>query len=51
VNMKTGVATLLAGDSGRVSGLVMPNDRPGAPSDSGTQTKAPPDQKKPGTTP
>jgi lipopolysaccharide export system protein LptA len=26
VNMKTGVATLLAGDSGRVSGLVVPND-------------------------
>src|SRR5665213_2958453 len=24
VNMKTGVATLLAGDTGRVSGLVMP---------------------------
>jgi lipopolysaccharide export system protein LptA len=27
VNMKTGVATLLAGDTGRVNGLVVPNDR------------------------
>jgi len=27
VNMKTGIATLLAGDSGRVSGLVVPNDQ------------------------
>ncbi len=27
VNMKTGVATLLSGDSGRVSGLVVPNDQ------------------------
>ena len=27
VNMKTGVATLLSGDSGRVSGLVVPNVR------------------------
>jgi lipopolysaccharide export system protein LptA len=51
VNMKTGVSTLLAGDSGRVSGLVMPNDKPGPSSDSGTQTKTPPEQKKPGTTP
>jgi lipopolysaccharide export system protein LptA len=27
VNMKTGLATLLSGDSGRVSGLVVPNDK------------------------
>ena len=27
VNMKTGVATLLSGDRGRVSGLVVPNDQ------------------------
>jgi lipopolysaccharide export system protein LptA len=33
VNMKTGVATLLAGDSGRVSGLVVPNDQSSPPSD------------------
>ena len=35
VNMKTGVATLLAGDSGRVSGLMVPNDQsnPGVASD------------------
>jgi lipopolysaccharide export system protein LptA len=30
VNMKTGVATLLAGDSGRVTGLVIPNDQSNA---------------------
>ena len=30
VNMKTGVATLLAGDTGRVTGLVMPNERESA---------------------
>jgi lipopolysaccharide export system protein LptA len=27
VNMKTGIATLLAGNSGRVSGLIVPNDQ------------------------
>jgi lipopolysaccharide export system protein LptA len=27
VNMKTGIATLLAGDTGRVTGLVVPNDQ------------------------
>jgi lipopolysaccharide export system protein LptA len=43
VNMKTGVATLLAGDSGRVNGLVMPNDR-SAPGP-GDETK---DKPKPG---
>jgi lipopolysaccharide export system protein LptA len=31
VNMKTGVATLLSGDSGRVSGLVVPNDQSNPP--------------------
>ena len=31
VNMKTGVATLLAGDSGRVSGLVVPNEQTNPP--------------------
>src|ERR1019366_7126497 len=40
VNMKTGVATLLAGDSGRVSGLVIPNDK-STPSD--TPAKGTPD--------
>jgi lipopolysaccharide export system protein LptA len=50
VNMKTGVATLLAGDSGRVTGLVVPNQQTGEAS-SGTNGKAPPAQPKPGTTP
>jgi lipopolysaccharide export system protein LptA len=31
VNMKTGVATMLSGDSGRVSGLVVPNDQSNPP--------------------
>jgi lipopolysaccharide export system protein LptA len=31
VNMKTGIATLLAGDTGRVTGLVVPNDQASAP--------------------
>jgi lipopolysaccharide export system protein LptA len=31
VNMKTGVATLLSGDNGRVSGLVVPNDQSNPP--------------------
>ena len=31
VNMKTGVATLLSGDSGRVSGLMVPNDQSNPP--------------------
>jgi lipopolysaccharide export system protein LptA len=31
VNMKTGIATLLSGDSGRVSGLVVPNDQSSPP--------------------
>ena len=41
VNMKTGVATLLAGDSGRVSGLVTPNDQSSPPLDNGAQTMSP----------
>src|SRR6202035_5477742 len=32
VNMKTGVANLLAGEGGRVSGLVVPNDQSNPPS-------------------
>jgi lipopolysaccharide export system protein LptA len=54
VNMKTGIATLLAGDSGRVTGLVTPNDQSGAPNDgSGTDAKggAARDKPKPGTAP
>jgi lipopolysaccharide export system protein LptA len=31
VNMKTGLATLLSGDNGRVSGLVVPNDQSSPP--------------------
>jgi lipopolysaccharide export system protein LptA len=46
VNMKTGVATLLAGNSGRVSGLVIPNDRSNPPPGNDTQSKP-----KPGGTP
>ena len=46
VNMKTGVATLLAGDSGRVSGLVVPNDQSNAPLGNATQTRPPDDQAK-----
>src|SRR5580658_3323735 len=52
VNMKTGIATLLAGDSGRVTGLVVPNDQSGAPNDgSGTDAKGggTQTQSKPGT--
>jgi lipopolysaccharide export system protein LptA len=54
VNMKTGIATLLAGDSGRVTGLVVPGDQSGAPNDaSATDSKgnATPNQPKPGTAP
>jgi lipopolysaccharide export system protein LptA len=51
VNMKTGVATLLAGDSGRVSGLVVPNQQPGAAPDSDIKARPPPGQPKQGTTP
>jgi lipopolysaccharide export system protein LptA len=43
VNMKTGVATLLAGDSGRVTGLMTPNDQSTPPLDkkpTGEQPKA-----------
>lgn len=46
VNMKTGIATLLAGPGGRVSGLVMPNDQSsgvlaGAPPGKGASDKQP----------
>ncbi len=44
VNMKTGVATLLAGDSERVSGLVTPNEQSN-PADAGSPAAKP----KPGT--
>jgi lipopolysaccharide export system protein LptA len=44
VNMKTGVATLLAGDNGRVTGLVVPNDAP-PPADNAP--KPPPGAAKP----
>ncbi len=47
VNMKTGVATLLAGDSGRVSGLVVPNDQTAPAPDA----PAGPPRTKPGGTP
>jgi lipopolysaccharide export system protein LptA len=52
VNMKTGIATLLAGDNGRVTGLVVPNDQSGVPNDaSGADAKggAAQSQPKPGT--
>jgi lipopolysaccharide export system protein LptA len=52
VNMKTGIATLLAGDNGRVTGLVVPNDQSGVPNDaSGADAKggATQSQPKPGT--
>jgi lipopolysaccharide export system protein LptA len=51
VNMKTGVATLLAGDSGRVTGLMMPNDQSNPPADTGAKSKQPGDQPKPGAKP
>ena len=40
VNMKTGVATLLAGDSGRVGGLVVPNEQSNPQSDNTATPKA-----------
>jgi len=46
VNMKTGVATLLAGDSGRVSGLMVPNDQSNP--DTSQRDKPAGDQPKPG---
>jgi hypothetical protein len=45
VNMKTGVATLLAGNSGRVSGLVVPNDQSNPLPD--TQAGKPPEGSQP----
>jgi lipopolysaccharide export system protein LptA len=51
VNMKTGVATLLAGDTGRVTGLVTPNDKSTpAPDEHGGQ-KPSPDHPKTGAAP
>ncbi len=47
VNMKTGVATLLAGDTGRVTGLVVPNDQSNPSATNDAQGKPAPD-KKPG---
>ena len=49
VNMKTGIATLLSGDSGRVTGLVVPNDQSGAPPDGVAKSSR--DQPKPGGSP
>jgi lipopolysaccharide export system protein LptA len=51
VNMKTGVATLLSGENGRVAGLVVPNDQNGLPPDSDQQGKAPRPPAKAGATP
>jgi lipopolysaccharide export system protein LptA len=51
VNMKTGVATLLAGDTGRVSGLVVPNDKSNPAPGDDALTKPAPAQAKPGGTP
>ncbi len=51
VNMKTGVATLLAGDSGRVSGLVVPNDQSSPPPGAGPQGTPPRGKPKTGGTP
>ena len=39
VNMKTGLATLLAGDGGHVSGLVVPNDQSNPPPGNAGQNK------------
>jgi lipopolysaccharide export system protein LptA len=41
VNMKTGVATLLSGEDGRVSGLVVPGDRSNSDAAGGDQTSPP----------
>ena len=50
VNQKTGIATLLSGDNGRVSGLVVPNDQSNPPP-SDVLSKPTHDQPKPGATP
>ena len=47
VNMKTGVATLLAGDSGRVTGLVIPNDQSHPSPDNPARIRPPANQPKP----
>jgi lipopolysaccharide export system protein LptA len=41
VNMKTGIATLLAGNSGRVTGLIVPNDQSVPPPPADTANKPP----------
>jgi len=51
VNMKTGVATLLAGDSGRVTGLVVPNDQSNPPAGNDVQARQAPNQPRPGAKP
>ena len=50
VNMKTGIATLLAGDGDRVKGLMIPNDQSNPPSGNNTPNKAPASQPVPGGT-
>jgi lipopolysaccharide export system protein LptA len=50
VNQKTGIATLLSGDNGRVSGLVVPNDQSNPPP-SDVLSRPAHDQPKPGATP
>ena len=47
VNQKTGVATLISGDSGRVTGLVVPNEQLNPPAAAGAESKAPRAQPKP----
>jgi len=48
VNMKTGIATLLAGNSGRVSGLIVPSDQSAPPPPADTANKPKPSQARPG---
>jgi len=47
VNQKTGVATLISGDSGRVTGLVVPNEQMNPPAATGAEHKPPQAQPKP----
>jgi lipopolysaccharide export system protein LptA len=51
VNMKSGVATLLAGGNGRVTGLVVPNDQSNPSAGSATSKKPPGDQPRSGNNP
>jgi hypothetical protein len=49
--MKTGIATLLAGNSGRVTGLIVPNDQSGPPPPADTSqrpSQARPSRARPG---